>query len=175
MRIFIALLFSEIVKNKIFGLVNELEKKFEGNFTARDNLHLTLYYIGEIDKVLLEKVKKEIKEINFNKFSYETLGIGSFKNSFKHRLLHLTVKEDISLKSIHVKVLNALKKSGIEINNLDFTPHITLGRKVFINDLEMKSIKFSDISILASRISVMESKRIDGNLVYEEIDYQLLK
>jgi len=175
MRVFIALLFSETEKKKIFKQLKNLTNNYQGNYTTYNNLHLTLYYIGEIDSLILEKVINCVKKINFSKFKYETIGLDCFKNRQKDCLVHLKVKNNLNLKQLHDEVIIKLKDIGIKVFNQKFTPHITLGRKVKINQNDLKQITSKPIIFNANKISIMESKRINGDLVYREIDYSMLK
>ena len=40
---------------------------------------------------------------------------------------------------------------------------------------DIKKIRMEKFSVVAKKISIMESKRVNENLVYEEIDFQSLK
>jgi 2'-5' RNA ligase len=175
MRIFIALLFPDRIKDEIFNEVEKLNDRFQGNYTSYDNLHLTLHYIGEVNNTKLSEITQAIKSIDFPSFSFETSRFGAFKNQDIKRLIHLKVKESHSLKLLHLRVINALKLIGVKIESENFTPHITLGRKVEIPLEAVNKMPQKSLSIEVSRISIMESKRVDGILVYEEIDYKALK
>lgn len=174
MRVFIALLFPKLIKDELFKYVSILEDKFKGNYTSCDNLHLTLYYIGEVNEELLRKITDRVNEIEYSKFQIETNNLSSFKNSSKHRLVHVKVSLSSQLKILQKKVLMALEKTGLIIDNANFSPHITLGRKVEIDYSDLESLEDVRLDIAITRISVMESKRVDDELVYEEIAYKEL-
>lgn len=175
MRVFIALLFSLEEKKLIFDYKERLSKNYEGNYTTFDNLHLTLYYVGEVKDSELKLIKDEIKKINLESFVYEVSGIGSFKNKGDHCLVHLEVGLNYNLLKLQSRVLNALKKAFVPITQTNFTPHITIGRKVKMSIEDIKKIRMEKFSVVAKKISIMESKRVNENLVYEEIDFQSLK
>ena len=90
-------------------------------------------------------------------------------------MIHLKIKDNHTLKLLHLRVINALKLIGVKIESENFTPHITLGRKVEIALDDVNNLPNKSLKIEASRVSIMESKRVNGILVYEEIDYQALK
>jgi 2'-5' RNA ligase len=175
MRIFIALLFNRQVKDNLYSYIENLAEKYQGNYTTYNNLHLTLFYIGELDRETIEKVIDSIKTINYYQFTYVAKKLGSFKNANKHKLVHFEVDNNYELNNLHKLTINALIKAGIKIDNANFTPHITIGRKVEISDQELSMIKVEEMHITANRISVMVSKRVNGELIYEEIDYNFLK
>jgi len=175
MRIFIALLFPKTIKDKLYSYIEKMRSFYDGNYTSYDNLHLTLYYIGEIDSLLYDKVVEEIKKINQSVFEFEIGSLGSFKNNGLQRLVHCKVNLNHALESLQSRVIRALKLSGIIINSTDFTPHITLGRRVSIPISCLNEIRIEALKVKAIKVSVMESKRIDTKLVYEEKDYIMLK
>ena len=169
MRIFIALCFPEMIKKKIFNKIEDISQEYSGNYTSYDNLHLTLHYIGEIDNLLLNRVIMEVKRITFEEIEITVTGIGSFKNTSTERLLHLEVKKSQELIILHRKVILALKKAGVKIENEEFTPHITLGRKVAIPIEKVKNLKIENFVFQVKKVSVMESTRVGKDLVYSEL------
>ena len=62
MRVFIAIEPSEHVKSKIFHEFENLEKKnlFKGKFVERQNLHLTLKFIGDVSEEKIYTAGKKI-------------------------------------------------------------------------------------------------------------------
>lgn len=175
MRIFIALLFSESIKKQLQEYIEKLSQNYEGNFTSYDNLHLTLYYVGETNEDLLRNIVEKLRQISFNRFIYKTNKISSFKGNKNHRLVNILINENKRLNLLHFYVVKALRSAGVNVKSTNFTPHITLGRKVYINEDELAQIEIDELEISASRVSVMESKRVNDTLVYEEIEYIDLK
>ncbi len=175
MRIFIALQFPEFVKSELSKYIEILRNDYSGNYTLYDNLHLTIYYIGEVNEQELGSIIYSLKKVNLPKFSYKTAKLNSFKGRNNHRLVNFLIEDNPQLMELHFNVIKALKQAGVKISSENFTPHITLGRKVDIDVASLQKIEAKSLEILASRISVMESKRVDGVLVYVELDYVLLK
>ncbi len=170
MRTFIALLFNDEIKNKIYDYLEEVEEMSEsGNFSSFDNLHLTILYLGEISPAMVEKVKTKLQEIVFHKFNYETEKLGFFKKGQNKRIVYLGVKKSYNLESLYNFVTFKLKEVGLNFPTEKYTPHITLGRQVtLISDDDLFQIKTENQIIEANRISIMESTRIDGELTYIE-------
>ena len=56
MRAFVAISIPEEIKNRISEIQNQIPK-FNGKLTEKENLHLTLKFLGEISQDLLENVK----------------------------------------------------------------------------------------------------------------------
>lgn len=58
MRLFVAIRFSPAVEQALWAAVGDLRRQGDGTFTRRENLHLTLAFIGETDR--LEEVKSAL-------------------------------------------------------------------------------------------------------------------
>ncbi|HOO44150.1 MAG TPA: RNA 2',3'-cyclic phosphodiesterase [Bacillota bacterium] len=172
MRIFIALLFDEPVKNKIWDMLNEVEEIAEkGNYSRYENLHLTLLYLGETSQEMLGKIIAKLKEIKFKKFSYQTGHLDFFKKAKTKKIVYLSVNRSMTLESLQHLVCVKLKELNIDFHSEKYTPHITFGREVsLISDDDLQMVKTVPLEILADRISIMESTRIDGQLTYIELD-----
>jgi 2'-5' RNA ligase len=172
LRIFIALLFPKLIKDEIYSTLEILKDNYRGNYTSYDNLHLTLHYIGEVNIEMLKKVTDSIMQIACPKFHIKTANLSSFKNSSKHRLVHVKVLMNSQLDLLHKRVIFALEMAGVTIDNANFSPHITLGRKIEIDYDELNSYKIRELDIPIAGVSIMESKRVDEELVYEEIAFK---
>ena len=58
MRLFIAINFNDDIKEELENNIEDLKDEAKrGNFSLIDNLHLTLAFIGELDKRNLQKGK----------------------------------------------------------------------------------------------------------------------
>ena len=51
MRLFVAIRFSPAVEEALWTAVGDLRRQGAGTFTRRENLHLTLAFIGETDRL----------------------------------------------------------------------------------------------------------------------------
>lgn len=171
MRIFIALLFEDGIKDAIYDYLEEVEEVSEsGNFSSYDNLHLTLLYLGETSSAMLVKITDKLREIVFRQFDYQTQGIGSFHKSQNRRIVYLGVGKSYNLESLYNLVVLKLKEIGLEFPTEKYTPHITLGRQVgLIAEHDLDQIRTRPLTIKADRISIMESTRVDGELTYREL------
>ena len=77
MRLFVAINLSEEMKNCLTGVQKEWRRaRITGNYTPKENFHLTLAFIGEYPAA--EKVADLLSELDFSPFTLETEGIGTF-------------------------------------------------------------------------------------------------
>ncbi len=177
MRLFIALLFPREIKDKIYNYLEEVKAlSANGNFTDFNNLHLTILYLGETDKPMFDKIKMKLSEVIIHQFTYQTGKINCFKKHKTKKIVYLEVKNNYSLKSLYNQVYIKLKELGLDFPTEKYTPHITLGRQVSISDIQnLYEINTKPLAIKATKISLMESTRINGKLTYIERDYIELK
>jgi len=82
MRLFIAINFSTDTKDKLQALCDELRKvSSRGRFSLRENLHLTLAFLGECDAEQTAILRSAMKEIFFDPFDLQIDQIGRFKRN----------------------------------------------------------------------------------------------
>lgn len=161
MRLFIAIHFSKEVKNVLYSAINELKvQAVSGNFTSPDNLHLTLAFIGESDKV--SAVRAAIDSCAVSSFDMAVSGAGHFGNIY-----WVGIESNPKLKALAEDLQFKLRKSGFDIENREFKPHITIARQVEANKPVSISVKRTVMTV--SRISLMKSERIRGKLTYTEV------
>jgi 2'-5' RNA ligase len=78
MRLFVAVNFEDPIKDKLYEIVQNLKKYSKrGNFTRRENLHLTIVFIGQTNR--LNDIKQIIDKIQAKSFDISISGFGRFK------------------------------------------------------------------------------------------------
>lgn len=168
MRVFYALTFYEETKYVLSQYRDEIASHCaSGNFTKRHNFHLTLEFIGEVDYQTQERLCDLLYELEVIPKQLILDGIGSFKK--KKDILWFGVAKNDDLMALHKALAQRLRDEGFELENRHYKPHITIGRQVtdFINDA---SIYIDALEMPIKSIALMESKRIDGRLVYQPIE-----
>ena len=103
MRTFIAINFDKDVKKyieSVSGRIKENCKK--GNFVDESNYHLTVRFIGEVDKEDVENICTAMDEAlsSIKSFKLTLRGIGFFKRGFKS-IVWVGVKEAKILNIVH--------------------------------------------------------------------------
>jgi 2'-5' RNA ligase len=176
MRIFIAIDLPERVKDEIFNLEKKI-RGINGKGVERENLHITLKFIGDVQPDFLEKIKESLKNIKYKKFYIRIEKFGMFNE----RVLWLGISkgyEDIV--NLHNLIDNELIKLKIE-RDYDFHPHITLYRIKGINnrkDFEesLKYLeKYRSEDIIVDKFYIKQSiLRPQGPLYLNVEEYKLL-
>src|SRR3989344_893228 len=100
LRCFISLNFPEEIIDKIISIQKQIknDKLFSWKSTEPSNVHLTLKFLGEIDRNEVNEVMKRLNEINFNKINASFGNIGVFS------------KQDIKIVWIKLNGVEELQK-----------------------------------------------------------------
>lgn len=177
MRLFTAINFSEHTKNNLMSAIGELKSASRGgNFTQRENLHLTLVFIGEVKSDReISKIKEIIKECTLDneKFEIEIEKSGRFKRN-EGDIVWAGIKKNPQLTGLQKQMSDMLKSFGFYIDEKEYSPHLTLGREVIYSNEEYTKIreildKTIDSTESVNKISLMKSERIRGVLTYTDI------
>jgi 2'-5' RNA ligase len=175
MRLFIAINFSSQVKSNLYNIAQKLKSfSTQGNFTGLDNFHLTLIFLGETTKI--NSIKQAMNKIDVLPFKFALRGLGKF-----HRrggdIYWVGVEKNRYLLEVYNKLCEELADLGFDIEERDFKPHVTLGRKVILNS-QFNYNEFIrnifPITIEVDRISLMKSERINETLAYTEVYSKVL-
>ena len=162
-RIFIAIRLTEQFKQPLLEAQAKLkEHGVKGFYASKENMHLTLAFIGETDK--LPEIKQVISEIKFEPFVIRNSHIGCF-NHERAQVLWMGLEESEQLQWIAAEVRRKLNECGVDCDQKPFRAHITLARKPskFITDIEVLQSE-----MLVERISVMETVTQNGRPIFVE-------
>jgi len=176
-RCFISVDFDEEIKKKIMEIQEKLPE-FKGKKTEKENLHLTLKFLGEITDKEIEMSKEALKNLDFKKFRIKINKIGVFSSKFI-RIIWLSAQdlgESRMLWKLQEKIDRDLK--DLFEKEARFMGHITIGRvkdikdkKKFLNGLERINVNVeSEIHEFKLRKSTLTEK----GPIYEDIEvYEL--
>lgn len=170
MRLFVAINFNTEIINRLFNVVQRLQSHaLKGNFTRKENLHLTLAFIGETPRVA--EAKQALDCIDESCFTLKLGGLGFFPRQ-GGSIYWLGVEKDAKLDSLHNQLSSNLAASGFAIEKRSFRPHLTLGREIVLkDDFDMKEFtrNIPALEMRVQKISLMKSERLNGKLIYTEI------
>ena len=160
MRLFIAIQLSDAIKDVLTAAQEEMYNHgVRGNFTTRENMHLTLAFIGEYpDK---EQVLDALSSISFSSFSITLKGMGCFRD-----LWWAGMDESAPLTAVVRRIRRALAEQDIPFDRKRFSPHITLIRKATGT---MPGIQISTVSMPVESISLMRSDRGKRGMIYTDV------
>lgn len=95
---------------------------------AEDQIHLTLRFIGEVDRHQAHDVDAALGAIHHPRFSIALGGLGTFDRRGQAETVWAGVTPHDTLKTLHKKVDQALARIGIAPDRRAYLPHITLAR-----------------------------------------------
>ena len=180
MRMFLAIELEEAWKEQLSLLQQEVGKRCQGgHFTEKNNLHLTVKFIGEVKRDELGALVAATAEAGgaTRAFSMEIARLGYFSRG-KRAILWAGIGANPALVRLHQNVERAMQKQGFARDRAKYTPHITLGRELaFLAPFEqMQKEAAIDIAPMAvTRLSLMESRREGPRLIYRPVFVQNLR
>lgn len=165
MRLFVSVNFDAETVDFLYDKVKKLRREAVSiSYSPRENLHLTLAFIGETDRV--EAAKRALDKISSCKFDFFLSGLGKFPTP-DGDIYWVGGEKTEKLTSLAVCVRKNLTDAGFSIDRKKFSPHVTLGRRVICIAPPTFSVPKRSVSV--SKISLMKSERVDGRMKYTEI------
>jgi len=122
-RLFVAIALPEVVNDALTQLQSGLRG---ARWLPEDNFHLTLAFIGEVDRHGFSEIASALGGINAPSFNLRLKGCGFFGDR-KPRAVWAGVEANPALAHLQSKVETALKRAGFSLEKRKFIPHVTLG------------------------------------------------
>ena len=158
MRLFVAVPLSPAVKDMLARGMADLRGQGSGTFTRVENLHLTLAFLGETDRLAAAEAALDRCRL-MTAFPITVGGLGRFGD-----LWWTGVREEGGrLASLAAAVQQALREEGFAIERRAWKPHITLVRRW---QGGTPRVQLPPTSMEVRRFLLMESARREGRLTY---------
>jgi 2'-5' RNA ligase len=171
MRLFVSVNFDEEVRKKFLALREAIRAQaLKGSFSAPENFHLTLAFLGETRAESLPAIRGAVEAIRAGPFELSFTHSGCFTHNRKE-LWWVGVKDGekgfSSLMDIRRQLCEGLRAAALAFDDRPFNAHITLGREIKHN--QPLSLPGVNITVPVRRISLMKSEHIERRLVYTEL------
>ncbi len=170
-RCFIAI---DIHNNHVFKLLDELKNISGLKPVEKENLHITLKFLGEIDQRLVNDIYNEIKGLsNFKAFNIILKGMGAFPNLRNPRVVWIGIGNEAPLISINNYIENILIRYGFKKEN--FKPHLTVGRikhsraKIHVQKIIEKYMNTNFGEVFIDTIKIKKSTLTPKGPIYEDL------
>lgn len=170
MRLFYAITFTDNEREQLQNAAADLHRfTRQGTWSRPENLHLTLHFLGEQDQT---QVPRLIQILNrtaeaSRPFDLLTAGCGTFGR--QGDILWLGFQAEPRLDHLVGHLQAKLRRAGWPIDERPFRPHLTLGRQIQIQLIDLQAWHWPAIRLTARHVALMESLRLDGRLVYRPL------
>lgn len=170
MRVFFAIEFEDEIKDFLYQIQKGVRQHcISGNFTHKENFHLTLRFIGEQSQEQIEQLIISLKETagSMQEFELKFNNLGKFDKGNK-KIIWVGLQKSQNLENLHNKLERNLESRGYAKEERGYSPHVSLAREARIENYEELSgkIAVSNAAVGVKSISLMESTRINNRLCY---------
>lgn len=128
-RLFIGIRPPEPVRD---ALVDAMEALDGARWVDEDNLHLTLRFVGEVERPLANELAEALGSIGSPRFDLVVSGVGAFdrtrRGQSRPHAIWARIPPTPELERLRQKVERACESVGLGRETRKFTPHITLAR-----------------------------------------------
>ncbi len=134
-RLFIAIDLPSPIKKELSTLCYGVQGI---RWVPRENLHLTLRFIGEVPRNLYNEIREILSSIDFHPFELTTTNLDFFSGGKGPTTLWIGVEENEDLIQLQIEIEKKLRILGVPTDKKKFKAHITLGRTedYFLGDLQ---------------------------------------
>ena len=174
-RAFLALELPQTVRNKLSAhaeLISGLDKLQQIRWLPKENYHLTLAFLGNVDYVLISSLQLKLEQnLNSNKvipFRFSEITPFPFSGTPKIAAAILEYSEE--LMQLQHNTAKCVQAFGISLERRRFTPHVTLGR---LKSLSRESIVFQPQQIyldgVSEKVVIYQSELTPKGAVYTSL------
>ncbi|MCL5117370.1 MAG: RNA 2',3'-cyclic phosphodiesterase [Candidatus Marsarchaeota archaeon] len=123
-RCFISIPIPEDIKDKIEGLYQDINNI---RFITRNNLHITVLFLGQIDLIEIERIKKIMQDIKISAFNIKLKGVNVF---LKSGILYINIENNNIIKNLNYELVRRINDViGIDFSEKrGFNAHLTFAR-----------------------------------------------
>lgn len=169
MRIFIGIQLNEEVKHSLAIFQGHIKSaSIKGNFSRKENFHLTICFIGEVEEGKLVHLEEQLRKTlsDCSSFRIESGNPGVFEKK-SGMIAWVGIKENFKLEEIYKKTKQAIAAAKFPVEERDYIPHITMGRKIrFAENAKDWTNNMPTFSEMIDAITIFQSHQVNGLLTY---------
>lgn len=124
-RLFVALRPPPPVRDALLAVQGGVER---ARWQDEDQLHLTLRFVGEVDRHRAEDLADALAAVASPGFALTVRGVGHFERKGRPSALWAALAPAPGLERLVRKVEGACRAAGLPAETRRFTPHVTLAR-----------------------------------------------
>jgi 2'-5' RNA ligase len=164
-RLFVAIDLPEEIKNAVEGIA---DRDLAGaRWVPREQLHLTLRFIGDADEKIFQSVKNVLGSVRGTPLLLTMKGVGHFPPGREPRVLWVGMEESGHLRDLQNKIEQSIINAGIAADERRFSPHITIARLRETPLAEVASLEGMQRQFSAGPFSVEEFYLYSSTLTRE--------
>lgn len=171
MRVFLGIELPDEVKRSLLSLPRE---SIEARWQTAEQLHLTLNFIGEVDDAMLATLCQRLQSPPLEPVSLRLKEVDVFGSADHPKALWARVEPAALLQHWHHTLRDRLEAIGLEQDERDFQPHVTLarfGRKaVSVEDFLKANEEYLSPNFTVDQLCLFESHTSDKGARYEVIE-----
>ena len=143
MRLFIAVELEKDVITALCSLHDELKGRADKmRFVPSQNLHLTLFFLGNTPENKIEEISKALQSLGENNSPFKlelNNRLETFDEKNPARVVWVGVKSDLAaLQKLQAMIAATMHNMGFLRTEKSYIPHITIGRDVHFNDAAVR-------------------------------------
>jgi 2'-5' RNA ligase len=169
-RLFVAIRPPEAIRDL---LIDAMDDSPELRWVSDDNLHLTLRFIGEVERPLADDIAAALERVRAEKFALRLNGAGLFEKR-NGGALWAAVEPREPVAALAAKVERACVGAGLEPERRAFHPHITIARwnrrsSEIAKDFLQRNRALASDPFEVDRFTLYESRLSRHGAHYEEV------
>lgn len=172
MRTFLGIELPSHIKEEI---VNSFKKFREKNpdikYVTKENLHITLKFLGDVEEKEINKIKEISKTIakRFSPFNAIVKGFGAFPSFSRARVVWVGLNKGRDIVSkLNYSLEQELSKIGFSAEKKEYIPHITIGRLRNARALESKE-EYQSSEFLITQFTLFQSTLTPKGPIYHPL------
>ena len=116
------------IRDGIFS--NEYVKKLPVRWTAVQNLHLTLEFLGDVDEKRIGDLKQILNRLSSSELQEQLVftNVSAFPNTASPKIIWLGIAKNVFLLKMQRLLMQDLVRNGFDVDRKAFKAHLTLGR-----------------------------------------------
>lgn len=169
MRAFIALQLPTRFLDETAGLSRCLSAQIKGRYMPRQNLHITLAFLGDIDESQAQNAVTALDCVSglFASIPLQSDGLGKFGRKNDATLwMGIGPKDDLA--ALANAVRSELTNRGVPFDDKPFVGHITLARRAKVTEADFASLPFPNPDT-ASTITLFKSELSSEGATYKAL------
>jgi len=173
-RSFIAIEIPEKIRTEIEIMLNQFAKAdFSVKWVKRDNLHITLLFLGDASREFIESGCQQLESIikTQKPFELSLSDIGAFPNQQQPRIIWLGVEKGVDqITELQAKIENGFTSIGFKPEARKFHPHLTIGRVKFrFTNPKVFETTYQSEDFLVKSVALFKSTLYPSGPIYERI------